>query len=177
MGGIREPPPGGGTKPPNIIENMSSNNFSDQRADATAWADISVTGGNPAGRTFEQIVEDEKRDRNILEIQLQKCNTPDEDLANIKSLTYDDLGELMFDVLEIKPENCIAVNFSTGRYDTREVKFLPDVNPTPYLRVTPIEFKNHLVTVRRQRRNVTKVTFKNVPLNVPNEEVLKGPSY
>ena len=86
-------------------------------------------------------------------------------------MAYDDLGKLMFDVLEIKPKNCITVNFSTG-HDTREVKFMPNVDLTPYLHVTPFEFKNYLVTVRRKSRNVTKVTFKNVPLNVPNEEIL-----
>ena len=131
------------------------------------------TGGSAGTRTFEQILEDEKRDRNILEIQLQKCSVDcDDQVTTIKSLSYEDLGELLFDVLEIKPEECIAFNFSTGRYDLRELKFLPNVNLSSYTRVTPFEFKGHLVTVRQQRRNVTKVTFKNVPLNVPNEEIL-----
>ena len=87
-------------------------------------------------------------------------------------MNYEDLGELLFDVLKIRPEDCIAVNFSTGRYDIREVKVLPGIDLTPYIRLTPIEFKDHFVTVTRQRTNVTKVTFKNVPLNVPNEEIL-----
>ena len=34
------------------------------------------------------------------------------------------------------------------------------------------EFRGHEITARRQRNNVTKVTFKNVPLNIPDEEIL-----
>ena len=34
------------------------------------------------------------------------------------------------------------------------------------------EFMGHEITTRRQRNNVTKVTFRNVPLNIPDEEIL-----
>ena len=92
--------------------------------------------------------------------------------ANPKSLTYDDIGELLFDVLEIKPEDCITFNFNTGRYDQREVKFKPAVDTIPFLRIEPIIFKEHMVTVQKQRQNIIRVSFKNVPLNVPGEEIL-----
>ena len=49
-------------------------------------------------RTFAQIIQDEQNKRNILEIQLNKIVTNNTDP---KSLTYEDTGELLFDVLEI----------------------------------------------------------------------------
>ena len=92
---------------------------------------------------------------------------------DIKNLSFEDLGEVLFDILKINPEDCLALDFTTGRYDTREVKFKPEVNVTPYLTVsTPIYFKNHEITVQRVLKNVTKVTFKNVPMSVPDEEII-----
>ena len=78
----------------------------------------------------------------------------------------------MFDILEIDPKDCVSFNFSSGRYDQREVKFKPDVDTSPYMRLTPVQFKNHSITVRKQRQNIVRVTFKNVPLNVPDEEII-----
>ena len=54
----------------------------------------------------------------------------------------------------------------------KEVKFKPSVDTTPYLRDQPIIFKDHSITVKKQRQNIIRVTFKNVPLNVPDEETL-----
>ena len=89
-----------------------------------------------------------------------------------KQLNFEDIGEFLFDVLEIKPEDCITFNFSSGRYDQREVKFKPDIDTSPYMRLTPVDFKDHSISVRKQRQNIVRVTFKNVPLNVPDEEIL-----
>ena len=61
----------------------------------------------------------------------------------------------------------------TGRYNTREVKLKPNVDPGPFLTLdSPITYKNHDVTVRKQLSNVTRVSFKNVPFNIPDEEIL-----
>ena len=158
------PPPGGGrTVNP-------SKSVPDQRVATTAWAVGSVSGG----RSFAKILEDEQRDRNIIELQISKVDIDDEDgmPTKPKPLTYEDLGEFLFDVLGIDPANCLSFNFSSGRYDLREIKFIPNHDTTPYLRVVPELFKNHKIVVRKQRQNIVRVTFKNVPLNVPDEEIL-----
>ena len=167
----KEPPPGGGQ-----LETENSQILvSDQGTMASAWASDSVSGGNRKMRTFEQILEDEKSQRNILEIQIQKMNILNEDdetVQKAKNLTFEDFGELMFDILKINPEDCISFNLSSGRYDLREIKFKPGVSTSSYETGAPLEFKNHLVSVRQQLKNVTRVTFKNVPLNVPDEEII-----
>ena len=170
MGGSREPPPGGGG-----MDNQSTSTgpSPDQRTNSV-WTDKSVFGGNITTRSFEQIIADEKKHRNILEIRLVKNDVTNSDgtIGKAKSLNFDDIGEFLFDILCIDPESCISFNFSTGRYDQREIKFKSDVDISPYVRVTPVIFKDHSITVKKQRQNITRVTFKNVPLNVPGEEIL-----
>ena len=146
----------------------------DRKTVTAPWAVGSVSGGNIITRSFAQILEDEKKERNILEIQLNRNNiiNTDGSTGKAKNITYEDLGELLFDILEIKPDDCISFNFNSGRYDQREIKFKPEINTTPFVRVVPFTFKDHSVTVKKQRQNITRVTFRNVPLNVPDEEIL-----
>ena len=173
MGDSREPPPGGGGGFLSQTQYLARNIHPDQGA-SSVWIDNSVSGGILTTRTFEQIIDDEQKYRNILEINLVKNDIVNSDgtTGKAKSLSFDDIGEFLFDTLNIDPENCISFNFSTGRYDQREIKFKSDVDISPYVRVTPVDFKDHLITVRKQRQNITRVTFKNVPLNVPDEEIL-----
>ena len=122
-------------KPPDIVEQKTIP-VPDRRTGTPAWAGAGVTGGNTImRRTFEQIIQDEQNQRNILEIQLIKIKNPDGTDANPKGLNYDDIGELLFDVLKINPEDCISFNFNTGRYDQREVKFKPNLHTLSYMRL------------------------------------------
>ena len=90
-----------------------------------------------------------------------------------KQLTVEDMGELIFDIIKVDPAVCLGVDLFTGRYDTKEIKLKPHIDPTPYLTLeSNIPFKGHEVSVRKQRCNVTRVTFKNVPFIVPDEEIL-----
>ena len=109
-----------------------------------------------------------------MELHISKIVTEDQNRESIKprSLTFEELGEFLFDILGINPEDCLAVNFNTGRYDQREIKFKPGINTSSYLRLDPVSFKDHSIKVTRQSQNITRVTFKNVPLNVPDEEIL-----
>ena len=70
-------------------------------------------------RSFEEIVADAKANRNILEIHLKKNLNDDSPTSKLANLTYDKLGELLFDIRNIKSDECIKFNFSTSRYDTR----------------------------------------------------------
>ena len=132
----------------------------------SAWAEGGVNGQEVRMRSFAEILASETSQRNILEIHLTRA----EDKA--KNLNFDDLGELIFDVLNINPTDCSGFNYSTGRYDTREVKFKPDIDLSPYIKVN-LEFKGHLVSTKKQSANVTRVTFRNVPFNVPDEEIIQ----
>ena len=140
----RPPPWGGGPQ----------DTVPDQRATTAAWAVGSVSGG----RNFAKIIEDEQRDRNILEMQITKIDVENENgvMTKPKPLTYEDLGEFLFDILEVNPADCVKFKFSSGRYDQREVKFKPGFDTSPYLRVTPIEFKNHNISVSEAAKNIQR---------------------
>ena len=124
-------------------------------------------------RTFEEIVSEERKNRNILIIKLTKIvkyvNGKEEKSV---SLTLEDIGELIFEVIKLKVEDSAGITLTTNRYDTKEIKFKPGVDPNIYLTSTPIEFKGHQITVTQQRVDSTKVTFMRVPWNIPDEEII-----
>ena len=115
---------------------------------------------------------DQKKNRNILEVVLTKIQKVDSEgnITKRKNLTFDEIGSFLFDILKISPTDCLRFNYTTGRYDTKEVMFKPEVDISAFLGT--YEYLEHEITTRRQRNNVTKVTFKNLPLNIPDEEIV-----
>ena len=89
-----------------------------------------------------------------------------------KTLNEDDLSEFIFDILKLKMEDSNGVSLRTHRYDTKEIRLRKGVDPTPYLTSTPLAFKGHLISVQKQMNNLTRVTFRNVPFNIPDEEII-----
>ena len=100
----------GGNKPPDLkkIPSLADQHLPGQVAGSPAWAGPGALGGNANNRTFQQIIEDEKKNRNIVEIQLIKLEDSQ------RPLTFDDLGEMIFDVLKIDPKDCISFNYNTA---------------------------------------------------------------
>ena len=113
-GGGKNPGPNSTPRPPNTLP--------DQKAATTAWAMGGASGGNKNMRTFAEIIEQEKTNRNILEIHLTKT------AIKPKNLTFDDLGDLIFDILKINPDDCLGFDYTTGRYDSRPIKLRPTVD-------------------------------------------------
>ena len=139
----------------------------------SAWAGGRSSASEPVKmRSFEEILAEASANRNILEIHLKKNISNDEQRTKPANLTFDQLGDLIFDHLQIKKEDCLRFNFSTPRYDTREVVLKPGVDISPYIK-TLENFCGHTVTTRPQSNNVTKVSFRNVPSNVPDEEIIR----
>ena len=48
----------------------------------------------------------------------------------------------------------------------------PEVDSSKYITCEPIVYKDHEITVKKMLNDVTKVTFRNVPMYVPDEEIL-----
>ena len=125
-------------------------------------------------RSFQQIMAEEKERRNILEIKVRgmKVTLEDGTEGRAKALTTEDISVLIFEVLKFNPEDCATIALVTNRYDTKEIKLKPEVDPSIYLTSLPVQFKDHEIMVSKQTTNITKVTFKNVPLNIPDEEIV-----
>ena len=160
-----DPDPGGGEA---IADSMTT-----RALPATSqWGEGKKSADNGRLRTFEEIINDATNNRNILKIRLQKNTSESEPLVKPANLSYEQLGELLFDQLKIKIEDCLRFNFSTSRYDSREVMLKPGVDLDPFLIVID-DFYGHTVTTTKQSASKSiRVSFRNVPLDVPDEEIL-----
>ena len=172
MGDTGQPPPGGGEKSTNT--SLSNLQTSGPTSTTSAWAG----GAGPAGlarkqRSFAEIISEERRNRNILEITLTKMTTTDPATGRThtrKNLSFDEIGAFLFEVLKIKPSDCLRFNYTSGRYDTREVMFKPGIDLEPF--TGSFQYLEHEIICKKQRSNISKITFKNVPLNIPDEEIV-----
>ena len=129
------PPPDDPGDNPNPNTPVSSRPSSSGLPATSAWAGGRTSAGEPVTmRSFEQILAEASSNRNILEIHLKKNISNDEHRTKPANLTFDQLGELIFDHLQIKREDCLRFNFTTPRYDTREVVLKPSVDISPYIK-------------------------------------------
>ena len=135
--------------------------------------------GNARGTSnllkFAEIVAQQRVERNVLEVKIkrnQTKNESDEAFNAPRGLNMDDISEIVFEILGINFEDCIGVDYFTGRYDTKEILLKPGVDATKYITMEPIMYKDHEIQVKKMLNDLTKVTFKNVPMYVPDEEIL-----
>ena len=132
-----------------------------QVAGPSTWVGAGALGGVPNSRTYQQIIAEEKQNRNIIEFQIVKsAPTGSNEEHFARSLTYDELGELIFDVMKIDPSDCITFDYNTGRNDTKQIQLKSSVNSDQYVTTNPIPFKGYEVSVRKQLNNIRRVKFK-----------------
>ena len=112
--------------------------------------------GPPNMRNFAKIMEDEKKQRNVLELKVTKIRP--ESGPNPANLTHEDLGELLFDILQVPIKDCIAFDYNTGRYDVKQVKLKPGVPVHDIIARAPVTFKDHVVMISQQRLNIIKLS-------------------
>ena len=161
---------GGG--PPAIERTEQSTSSPDQKSLTYAKALGGASGGTSHLKKYAEIIAMQKSQRNVLEIKIRKNQKLDKESENFPNLNFDDISEVIFEIINIQFEDCIGVDYNTGRYDTKEVILKPHVDSSKYITSEPMEYKNHEITVKKMLHNVTKVTFKNVPMYVPDEEIL-----
>ena len=89
-----------------------------------------------------------------------------------QNLTFSQFGEFLFDQLKINPDSCLGIDLSTGRYDTRELMLKNGTDTSTIVTMTPHIFKGHEIIATSLTSTVTKVTFRHVPLYIPDEELL-----
>ena len=91
---------------------------------ASTFEEKGSSSGQPLkkkNRTFAEIISDDLRDRNIIEIiftKIPQMNSDGESVAP-KQLSIEDQGEFIFDVLKIDDKSVKGVNLFTNKYDTK----------------------------------------------------------
>ena len=110
-----------------------------------------------------------------LQFRLAKVQVIGDDgtLINPKSLSHDQFGDFLFDILKINPDDCLEIDLS-GRWDTKEL-VLKTGTLVDHLLTTsqPCVYLSHEISITNVVKNVTKVYFKNVPPSVPDEEIIQ----
>ena len=138
----------GGGGPPTFQANQDSNSehsYPGQVSGHSAWAGAGALGGASLNnRTFEQIIEEEKKTRNIIEIHLTR--NPAEG-TQPRALTFDDLGELIFDVIKINPDDCVSFDYNTVCFDTKHIQLKHSIQADQLVATSPILFKGHFASV------------------------------
>ena len=158
------------TRPPSIVSTPPTPPSSTA---TSAWAGGSRNGSNTnSRRSYEQIIADSSSNT-LIRITIQKIINSENPNDKPQSLTTSQVGELIFDYLEIDPADCLELDLTTGgRYDTKELLVKAGAKLGKALTNEPLEFKQHKVNISVVTKVATKVTFKNVPISVPDEEIL-----
>ena len=160
--------PGGGEQPqrqPNQVK----------PGQTFAGAAQAASGTVPGGRSWLQIFSEAKEKRNILEIHVNRIDNTnssnDDNQQKPKALTFDELSDFIFKILKIKETDNIGLDYFYGH---KEIELKAGVDLTPYLHMdTPIRYLEYDIFVKKQETHfATRVLFRNVPLNVPDEELV-----
>ena len=163
--------------PPHQTRPPSQSSFTRPATSTTAtppWAGGSLGAGNPhIKRSYSEIIADAKSSKSSVLIQFKLFKVVAEDVKP-PNLQNSDFGEFLFDFLKIDAECCLGVDMATGRYDTKELLVKAGTDLTNILTSpsSPHLFKQHTISATVLSSQVTKVTFRNVPLYVPDEEIL-----
>ena len=163
------------TRPPSQSSQSHPTYASSCTAATPPWAGGSPSTGNPhIKRSYSQIIAEANatiRSSTLIQFKLSKIT--DSEGKKPPNLSFSEFGEFLFDVLKIEPDSCLEIDLSTGRYDTRELLVKEDAD-TSMITTTnsPFVFKGHEISATVLSNQVTKVTFKHVPLSVPDEEII-----
>ena len=159
------------TRPPS---QSSSSRPAASTAATPPWAGGSPSAGNSfIKRSYSEIIAAAKSTTSstLIQFKITKVVTDDVKPPNLQD---SDFGEFLFDFLKIDSKCCLGIDVATGRYDTKELMVKSDTDLTNITTSpsTPHLFKQHHIHATALTSQVTKVTFKNVPLYVPDEEIL-----
>ena len=120
-------------------------------------------------RNYEEILKEIKDEaKNVLNVRIEKIRSQEW----VPGLTQEDVEHILFNELKIDVDAVVEVDV-TSRYNFKEIIFKKDHDIVKYQR-PPFLFKGHMVTAgsSAKLRNMVKITFRNVPRSVPDEELL-----
>ena len=163
-------------RPPSRQSSRLPSSFKPCTTATSPWAGGSASAGNPhIKRDYAQIVADAQctnSNPTLIQFKLTKICIGGDDNNKPQNLTFSQFGEFLFDQLKIDPNSCLGIDLSTGRYDTRELLLKNGTDISPIVSMTPHIFRGHEIKATSLTNQVTKVTFRHVPLYVPDEELL-----
>ena len=173
-----EPPERGKVLNPGMsAQDIRTNNHKENQSRTTTQV---VAGQAPPQPThmkpYAQIIQEAKDIRNILEVKITKTSNLDPDATTKKDsqLSFDAMADFLFSTLNIDPALCLAFNHSLGNYNFKELSFKPGVPIDSYVGTYNISQgpATFSITTKKQQSSTVRLTFRNCPLNIPDQELL-----
>ena len=121
---------------------------------------------NYEDRDWATIIK-ESKSMNIIELHISKSDN----VSVEPSLVDDEISTFIFDVLKIRRVDCLAFDYDTGNPNKKYLQIKEEVKLDENIFYTEKYFKKHTFEVFPLRNRRTKVTFHNVPLFIPDEEI------
>ena len=165
-----DPPPSGQGPGVNVGQNLNPTSALGMPVTLTPVRDSKAQGVSKKinQMTYHEILN--RANDNVLEITTQMIDPPQNATLVEKSLTFDDFADFLFDHLKVNPDDCSSYTFSQYSNNSKELKFKPSVDISPY--IGSFSFRGHSFTSRRQGNRTVRVTFREVPHYICDEELL-----
>ena len=130
-------------------------------------------GPKPILRKFSMMREAAKKERNVIEIRFQKQRVNGDSGRQNKYVDLETISEYCFSELGLKPDMIEAIDLNTGRFETKQIKLKQGVDASKYVNDFPDTYGDYVVSITNASKlESTKVTFKNVPLEIQDDELM-----
>ena len=123
-------------------------------------------------KAYADIVKKHKKERNMLEISFVKEKKQGEAGRANRNVEMEVVSEYLFGTLKINPAEILEVDLNTGKPEVKQILFKPGVDTDKYTSNFPDSFGDFSVSVNKISSTMKRVTFRNVPSYVPDEEIL-----
>ena len=142
-----------------------------QRRHASYATAVGATLFNTERDAYEAIVKESKAKRNSIIIKSSDTSADSGPRSGKSPMDQKEWADLIFDICEIEVDEVTGIDFHAGSNLAAEVQLKKEVDPNKYVG------KNHVMKgmtfeVTKVETDSTRVTFKSVPLSVPNEELI-----
>ena len=152
-----------------VSETGTGAEAADSYASKTMTSSWGLDGIKCQSRSYEEILlEAEKsQTQNVLRIKIEKLRSKE----FIPGLSPQDIENILFDEVNIEIDEVREVDLT--RYGVKEVYFNSDHDLKKYER-SPFVYKGHMVSIGNNfdLKRQTKVSFLNVPRDIPDEEII-----
>ena len=108
----------------------------------------------------------------MIEIKFSKNRKEGETGKMDRSVDLKTVSEYFFGELKIDTEKILEVDLNTGKVDTKQILFHPEVDIEHYISNFLDTFGDYRVSISRMLCTKKMITFKNVPLFVPDKKIL-----
>ena len=129
-------------------------------------------GNKETFKQFAEIVERSKKERNKIEIRFTKIKDLQTSEKPSRYIDMETISDYIFTELGINPDDVLEIDLNTGRYDCKQILLKPNIDTSRLTSEFPDTFNGYSINVTKLTETTTRIKFNNVPLEVPDEEIL-----